>query len=383
MRDLGTSLPELSLNRRITVLVLLASVLVMGAVATTRIPLELIPRGFSEPFLRVFVPWPDAPPEEVVEKVVRPLEEELSTVAGLSLLRSRANPGAARVFMQFKQGTDMDIAYREVRDRVERARARLPDDVQRVFIRKDDDTGIPVALYGLTIDPSVTDSYDLIRDVIVTRLERIEGVAAVEIQGQLEKEILIELDRERTAAAGLDIYGLAQDLGGDNFTLASGSVRSAGKKLLLRSVAKYRDVEQLRQRPMAPGVRLGDVANIRYAQPEETFRVRAMSLPAVAVQVFKEGDANTVEVAGRVAEEIDLLAESPRLAGIGIEKLFNQKEIILESLGTLVDLSADFQVRKYTTLSAYFGYAFGGDVQRGIYGGGSGFLGYLEFTQRF
>ena len=337
MRNLGTSLPELSLNRRITVLVLLASVLVVGVVATLRIPLELIPRGFSEPFLRVFVPWQDAPPEEVVEKIVRPLEEELSTVAGLSLLRSRANPGVARVFMQFKQGTDMDIAYREVRDRVERARARLPDDVQRVFIRKDDDTGIPVALYGLTIDPSVTDSYDLIRDVIVTRLERIEGVAAVEIQGQLEKEILIELDRERTTAAGLDIYGLAQDLGGDNFTLASGSVRSAGKKLLLRSVAKYRDVEQLRQRPLAPGVRLGDVADIRYAQPEETFRVRAMSLPAVAVQVFKEGDANTVEVAGRVGEEIDLLAESPRLAGIGIEKLFNQKEIILESLGTLVE----------------------------------------------
>ena len=337
MRDLGGSLPELSLNRRVTVLVLLASVLVVGTVATLKIPLELIPRGFSEPFLRVFVPWQDAPSEEVVEKIVRPLEEELSTVGGLSLLRSRANPGVARVFMQFKQGTDMDVAYREVRDRVERARARLPEDVQRVYIRKDDDTGIPVALYGLTIDPSVTDSYDLIRDVIVTRLERIEGVAAVEIQGQLEKEILIELDRERTSAAGLDIYRLAQELGGDNFTLASGSVNAAGKKLLLRSVAKYRDIEQLRQRPMAPGIRLGDVAEIRYAEPETTFRVRAMSLPAVAVQVFKEGDANTVEVAGRVADEIDLLSESPRLAGIGIEKLFNQKEIILESLGTLVE----------------------------------------------
>lgn len=340
MRDLGARLPELSLNRRITVLVMLASVLVVGAVATARIPLELIPRGFSEPFLRVVVPWRDAPPEEVVEKIVRPLEEELATVGGLSSLDSRATPGIARVFMQFKQGTDMDVAYREVRDRIERARARLPDDVLRVFIRKDDDTGIPVALYGLTIDPAVTDSYDLIRDVIVVALQRIDGVASVEVQGQLEKEILIELDRERTASAGLDIYRLAQDLAGDNFTLASGHVNAGGKKLLLRSVARYRDIEQLRQRPLAPGVRLADVAVIRYAEPETTFRVRAMSLPAVALQVFKEGDANTVDVAGRVQEEIDRLRESPRLAGIGIEKLFNQREIIFESLGKLVEAGA-------------------------------------------
>lgn len=346
MKDLGSRLPELSLNRRITVMVMLASVLVVGAVATARIPLELIPRGFSEPFLRVLVPWRDAPPEEVVEKIVRPLEEELATVGGLSSLDSRANPGVARVFMQFKQGTDMDIAYREVRDRIERARVRLPEDVQRVFIRKDDDTGIPVALYGLTIDPAVTDSYDLIRDVIVVALQRIDGVASVEVQGQLEKEILIELDRERTASAGLDIYRLAQDLAGDNFTLASGHVNAGGKKLLLRSVARYRDIEELRQRPLVtvPGegktVRLADVAVIRYAEPETTFRVRAMSLPAVALQVFKEGDANTVDVAGRVQEEIDRLRESPRLAGIGIEKLFNQREIIFESLGKLVEAGA-------------------------------------------
>lgn len=336
-RDFSRLLPELSLRRRVTVLVLLASVLVVGAVATLKIPLELIPRGFSEPFLRVFVPWQDAPPEEVVEKIVRPLEEELATVGGLSTVRSRANPGMARVFMQFKQGTDMDVAYREVRDRVERARARMPDDVQRVYIRKDDDTGIPVAFYGLTVDPSVTNSYELINDFIVLQLQRIDGVAAVEVQGQLQKEILIELDRERTAAAGINIYQLAQELAGDNFALASGYVNAGDRKLLLRSVARYRDVRELEQRPLAPGVRLGDVATVRYDEPEKTFRVRAMSLPAVALGVLKEGDANTLEVASRVEEEIERLREDPRLAGIGIEKLFNQKQIILESLGTLVE----------------------------------------------
>ena len=242
--------------------------------------------------------------------------------------------------MQFKQGTDMDIAYREVRDRVERARARLPDDVQRVFIRKDDDTGIPVALYGLTIDPSVTDSYDLIRDVIVARLERIEGVPAVEIQGQLEKEILSSSTASAPPRRGSTSTAWRRTSAATTSpSPAAACARPARSSCCARSPS-YRDVEQLRQRPLAPGIRLGDVATIRYAQPEKTFRVRAMSLPAVAVQVFKEGDANTVEVAGRVAEEIELLEESPRLAGIGIEKLFNQKEIILESLGKLVEAGA-------------------------------------------
>ncbi|HVS03130.1 MAG TPA: efflux RND transporter permease subunit, partial [Thermoanaerobaculia bacterium] len=336
-RDLASLLPELSLRRRVTVLVLLASVLVLGTVATLFIPLELIPRGFSEPFLGVYAPWRDAPPEEVLEKVLRPLEEELATVGGLSGMNSSANPGYARLFLRFKQGTDMDVAYREVRDRIERAKVRLPEDVPRVFIRKHDDSGIPVAVYGLTVGPEVTNSYDLIHDEVVVALQRLDGVAAVEVQGQLEKEILIELDRERTEAAGLNIYQLAQDLGGDNFALASGHVEAAGRKLLLRSVARYEDVEELRRRPVAPGVRLADIATVRYDEPEKLYRVRAMSLPAVAVQVYKEGDANTLQVAREVEAEVERLRRNPRLADVGIETLFNQRQIILESLDTLID----------------------------------------------
>jgi hydrophobic/amphiphilic exporter-1 (mainly G- bacteria), HAE1 family len=333
----ATALPELSLRRRIAVVVLLASTLVLGAVAAVFIPLELIPRGFSQPFLRVLAPWPDAPPEEVVEKLVRPLEEELATVAGVDGMNSLATTSVARVFLRFKQGTDMDVAYREVRDRIERAKLRLPDDVPQVFIGKDDDTGIPVALYGLTLPPGVTDTYDLVRHEIVFPLQRLDGVARVEVQGQLEREILIELDRAQTAAAGLNIYELAQELSRDHFTLASGHVRSGDRKLLLRSVARYDDLEDLRNRRVGPTVRLRDVATVIYDEPDKTFRVRAMSLPAVAVQVFKEGDANTLAVARRVERAMADIQHNPRLSQIGVTTLFNQGDVILESLGTLFD----------------------------------------------
>jgi HAE1 family hydrophobic/amphiphilic exporter-1 len=335
--DRAGALPRFSLKRRVTVLVLLASALVLGAVATVFIPLELIPRGFEDPFLRVWVPYPDAPAEEIVEKILRPLEEELATVGGLDRVSSFGSTGFGRVFLRFKQGTDMDVAYREVRDRVERAKARLPDDVELVRIAKDDDTGIPIAMYGLTIDPAVTDSYDLIRNEIVLPLQRLDGVATVEVRGQVEKEILIELDREKTASAGLNIYELAQELSRDNFTLASGQVRAGDRKLLLRSVARYDDVEALRNRRVGPSLRLRDIATVKHEEPEREFRVRAMSLPAVALQVFKEGDANSLAVGRAVAAEVERLQENPRLANIGVTTLFNQAEIIVESLDTLLD----------------------------------------------
>jgi HAE1 family hydrophobic/amphiphilic exporter-1 len=282
------------------------------------------------------VPWRDAPATEVLEKIVRPLEEELATVGGIDRINSLSLVGSGRVYLQFKQGTDMDVAYREVRDRAERARRRLPEDVERIYLNKHDDTGIPIFVLGLAIDDTLANAYDLLQNEIVLPLERIDGVAAVDTNGLVEKEILIELDRERAAAAGVNIWTLAEELGADNFTMASGQVRSADQKLLLRSKATYDDLDDLRSRPITPTARLGDIATVSYDMPDWKFRVRAMSRPAVAVVVRKEGDANTLEVTRRVELAVERMIENPRLAAIETVELFNQRQVILESLSTLV-----------------------------------------------
>jgi HAE1 family hydrophobic/amphiphilic exporter-1 len=326
-----------SLDRRITVLVLFLTLLVVGAVATARIPVELIPSGFSHPFLAVIVPWEGAPPTEVAEKVSLPLEEELSTVRGIDDLISIANVGRARAYMMFKQGTDMDIAYREVRDRVERARNRFPDDIDRVYIRKEDASGIPSFVLGIAIDPTVSDTYDLIQNEIILPLSRIDGVASVSADALVEKEILIELDRTKTAAAGLNIYRLAQELSGDNFTMASGTVRDGERKLLLRSVARYRSLEDLQNRLVGPTTRLADIATISYEQPDVNFRVRANSKPAIAAVVFKEGEANVRQVSDRVNAVVAKIQQNPRLRGMEMITLFSQGEVIDEALSTLLN----------------------------------------------
>ncbi|MDY7093212.1 MAG: efflux RND transporter permease subunit [Acidobacteriota bacterium] len=330
-------LPRFSLSRPITVVVLIAATLVVGLVAALGIPLETFPQGFTAPFLTVVVPWPDAQPQEVLDKIVKPLEDELSTVRGLDRLNSLANESRGIAFMSFKQGTDMDVAYREVRDRVQRVRPQLPDDADRVFIRKQDLSSLPVFMIGLAVDPELTDYYHLIQNEVVMPLERLDGVASVEPNGLEEKEILIEVDRQRAASAGLNIYQLAQELGGDNFTMASGSVRSGGSKLLLRSVARYPDLETLENRLVAPSVRLKDVAEVKYEEPEQDYRARVNGQPAVAVMVFKEGQANTLQVSSRINDLVEEMQENPRLQHLEIVPFFNQGQIILSSLGSLMD----------------------------------------------
>lgn len=335
-----TGLPRFSLHRRITVLVLLVTAIVVGTITSLSIPVELFPAGYTSPFMRVFVPWRDAPPKEVLEKIAEPTEEELNTVKGIDRITSVSFTGGANIFLRFKQGTDMDLAYREVRDRVERARRVYPDDADRVFTYKEDSSGIPVTVLGVAVDESVTDTYNLLQKQVVLPLERVDGVANVEVNGLEEKEILIELDRDRTEASGLNIYDLAMQLGQDSFTMASGHVYDGSRKLLLRSVARYDNIQELENRPVSENLVLSDIATITYGEPEKEYRVRAMSKPAYAVIVFKEGDANARDVAGRVREVFEAFEDNPNLAQSESVMLFDQGQVIEESLSTLLQSGA-------------------------------------------
>ncbi len=333
---LGSGLPRLSLERRVGVLVVVGAVLVMGIVAALSLPIELIPSGYSSPFLRVNVQWRDAPPQEVLDKIVMPLEEELATVRGLQNQYSFCAVGFGQVFLSFAHGTNMDVAYREVRDRIERARVRMPEDVQQVFIRKNDDTDMPVAMVGLIVEEETADVFNLVQNEVILRLERVPGVAAVDAQGMLEREVLIELDRQRVEAAGLNIFEIAQDLASDYFTLASGNVRSGDRKLLLRSVAGYPAPSNVRDIWVTDTVRLGDIATVRYDVPDDEFRVRVNGLPAWAVQVQKEAEANALEVADEVQLVIDELRRNPRLSAMEVDAIMSSAEIIRGSMGVLL-----------------------------------------------
>ena len=335
-QNFTTSLTRFSLNRKVTVFVLLLTMIVIGIIASVGIPLETFPRGIEFPMLRVTVPWRGAPAESVMEKITLPLEEELATVPNLDRLSSRTSSSYASVSVRMKQGSDMDVAYREVRDRVERARQIFPDDVERTYVFKQDLSGMPVMAVGIVVDTELGDVYELVQKEIILPISRIDGVANVNADGLRRKEVMIEVDKAAIRAHGLNIFDLSKELGGDNFTMASGTVRDAGKKFLLRSVASYKSVEELRDRKISATATLKDVATITYEAPLRKYAVRVNRKPAFGLVVMKESEANTVEISRKVRKQLEMMKDNPRLASVEMQPFFDQGEIIEDSLSNLI-----------------------------------------------
>ena len=332
--ELATRITRLSLNRRVTMFVLFLTIIIVGLIATNRLKLELFPKGFEGRSLSVRVPWNAAVPQEVMEKLALPLEEELSTVRGLDSMRSSCSSRGASVYLGFKQGTDMDVAYREVRDRLERAKLRFPDDVEHAYVYKMDMSGIPVCMIGVAYETD-GDLYDLVNKHIIMPLSRIDGVANIDTKGLKEKEIIIEADKDRTEAYGLNIYELSRQMRGDNFTLASGNVQDGGKKYLLKSSSRFQTMHEFQNLPISTNVLLKDIAVLKYEPEERYFAARVNGKKAMMITAVKESEANTIEVCRRIADEVEKIKQNPALAGFDLKIHMNQGTIVMEQLNTL------------------------------------------------
>ena len=331
-------LVRLSLRRPITMMMVLLSMIVLGTVALARIPLELVPSGFSPPFLRISVSYPDATAQDVEERITRPLEQAVSTTPGLDRINSTSTSGSSSVMLLFESDVDMNIAYRQVRDRVARVRGELPDEVDRVELRKESGENIPVAFYGVTWDDELADPHAVIDRYIVQPLERIDGVALVNTWGRQEPEITIEVDRGLADAYGIDMVRLVQTLGTSNFTLASGEIIEEEGQYLVRSVARWKEVSEIENLVVTPqGLRLHEIAEVRFDRPEVTRHDRYRGQPSMVVSVVKESQANTVEVGDRIKEVMIEASTNPELQGVGVESIFIQGDTIRYSLQQVVD----------------------------------------------
>ncbi|MDA7512576.1 efflux RND transporter permease subunit [Verrucomicrobia bacterium] len=332
--NMVVSIARFSIKRRITMFVVFLTIVAVGVISAVRLPLEMNPRGLEGHYMSVNVRWNVGVPPETMDKIGLPLEEELSTVRGLKSIETHGYKWGSRVELHFKHGTDMDVAYREVRDRAERARLRFPEDVDRTYIYKHQPGAEPVVGFRISYDPS-SDYYTLIEKHVIAPIQRIMGVADVEFR-IYRRIIKIEVDKQRAEAHGINIRQLGQLLRSDNFTLASGSVVDGGKKFRLKSSTEFNTLEEIKNIPVRPDVFLKDIAQIVY-EPEEAERLyRYNSQPANGIQVKREGEANTVEVSKRVVAAIDEIKTNPKLKGFDLSVYDNQGEEIMQRLNHLI-----------------------------------------------
>lgn len=330
-------LPKFSLNRPVTVIMIMLALLVVGIIGYSRIKLDLFPSGLNPNFMMVWAPYRDANPQEVQEQIVKPLEGELKTVKNLKRIFSESFSRGCWFWLEFVQGTNMDIAYSQVADRVDRARPLLPDDQERIYIRRFRNNDRPVVYMGISYDETVEDPYYVSDKFMKQAIEGIKGVANVELFGIRERNVQIIVDSDKVKTYRVNLPALMRTLMQDNFALSNGYVFVGKSKYMLRTTSRFTSLEDIKKIEIGNGVRLENIAEVVYDFDEEQRNImRVDGRIAAGLVAHKESGANTVDVCRRINEKLEeQFKDRPELKGVKYFVFWDQGRMINESINNV------------------------------------------------
>ena len=327
------SLPEFSVHRPVFITMVFLMILVIGAVALSRLKIDMLPE-IEMPTLSIRTEFPGASPEIMERQVTQVIEEIVSTVPGVEEITSDSSEGNSNVQVRFTWETDIDFAALDVRSVLEDEFDELPDDIERPRIRKFDIGSFPVVLLGISSRLDPVDLTQLIEDEIRYRFSRIPGVAQVDIWGGFDREIRIELDPDRIMALGLPLDQIIRSVRQANLDPPAGKLEQGRYEIQLRAPAQFSDLDQIRNTVVArqdgAAVTLGQVARVNDTYEKLTRIIRVNGEPGIRVAIRKQSQANTVDVSNRILEEID--AVNTAMPQIRIIPVINQGNFIQRSI---------------------------------------------------
>jgi HAE1 family hydrophobic/amphiphilic exporter-1 len=298
------------------------SVLLLGGISLLRLPVDLMP-DISYPTLSISTSYANASPEEIESLITRPIEQAMSAVPGVEEVSSVSSEGSSSVRVTFTWGTDLDAASNDVRDRLDRVIPRLPDDADRPSLRKFDPAAFPILILGASSSLDPIQARQIIDNDIQYRLERVAGVAAMDVWGGREREIHVDIDPDKLKALAIPPDQVISRIRQANITLPAGTIESGNLDLTLRTPGEYTSLDELRDTTVAvrngSSIRLGEVAEVSDNWAKVRRIVRINGQEGVRLSVSKQSGTNTVEVARRVLEEVERInADIPQVELIPI-----------------------------------------------------------------
>ena len=299
-----------------TVMATLIAVII-GGIALSRLPIDLMP-DVNYPTLTVSTSYENASPEEMEELITRPMEGTVAAVPGVEEITSISGEGISNVRVQFAWGTDLDVAANDLRDRIDRITNTLPEDAERPQLRKFDVASFPILILGISSPLDPIELRQIIDEQIAYRIERMPGVAALDVWGGLEREVQVQLDADRVKALGLPLDRILQAIREANLTVPAGEVTRGNFEVTLRTPGRFNSLNELRNsvvavREGAP-IYLYQIATVEDTHRKITRIIRIDGEPGVRLAVRKQSGANTVEVARQVLREVERLnADFPQI----------------------------------------------------------------------
>ncbi|MBZ0234182.1 MAG: efflux RND transporter permease subunit [Deltaproteobacteria bacterium] len=334
----------LAVRRPIGVAVMTAATVVIGIISMLRLPVDLLPE-VDFPRISIITNYDGVGPEEIENLLTRPIEQAVSTVDGVTAIEGESSEGLSRVQLQFEWGANLDTAVNDVRAALDRLRARLPEDAEQPIVLKFDISATPIATLALSGTGDPRRLRYLADEILTRRLERVEGIASVNVIGGRVRELRVELDLARLVALGVSADQVVAALARDNRNVSAGDMAESGREVLVRTLGELTSAEDIGNvlvtrrsgrsadaqdlpNPSGRPVYVRDVATVIDGFQEVRSEQWVDGVPGIVLRVSKQADANTVEVVERLEAEI---------ARINVELKDRARVIVVHDSATYIE----------------------------------------------
>ncbi len=331
-------LHELSIKRPVAVLMSVLIVLVLGGVSLSKIPVDLMP-DINLPIAIVSTSYSGVAPQEIENIVTKPMENTIATVNNIKSIQSISSEGNSIIIAEFNSGTDMDFATLQMREKVDLIKGYLPDDITAPLVMKLDPNMMPIMNISLTNNQKEKALKRFTDEYVKPRLERLAGIASVSITGGITEEIQVNVDPEKAANYGISLNQIISILQSENLNLPGGAIEHGDKKLLVRSTSEFKDIEQIKNIPIALSngivLYIRDIAEVLDTNKPIDSYSRTNGKNSISLSLQKQTNANTLNVTRSVKNELKRISnENPDL---NIDIVFDQGDFIEKAVSSVAN----------------------------------------------
>lgn len=332
---------DLSIRRPIYVIVIFLVIGILGLLGFSSMKAELMPK-FTPPSLNVQVIYPGASPTEVESSLTVKLEDVLSGLSGVESMRSYSFESMSMVFVSFTYGTDIEKAIKDAQNKIDSKKAELPSSILSPIINEISVDAKSVITLAVSSDLDAADFSDLVKYSIIPELQRIPGMAKVETVGAREREIQVNMDMGVMRELGITPMQVLGVMKGANLDFPTGSLRDGRTNTAVRLTGKLKSVEEIRglvlmTLPNGTQIRLSDIADVNETSADVNTIARVDGEESVLVNIFKQENANAIELSDRVAETVAGLESRYGSVGLAVRTVSDSSNFTRESIKSVLE----------------------------------------------
>lgn len=336
------NLPKFSVDKPVTITMITLIIVVFGLISYSRLGLDMLP-DIEYPVVSVVTAYNGVGSEDIEDIITKPIEDIVATVKDVKKVSSISQESMSAVMIEFNSGTNLDFAAQDVRDKIGLIVDCLPADANQPMVLKMDVGAMPIMAYGITSDSiGSLELRKTIEDSVKEIIERVDGVASVQLRGGQEREILVKLNKPQLEAYGLAQAQIARVLAGENINLSGGFLEQGAKEFSLRTEGEYSGLSEIENTVLAvrgeTPIYLKDVAEIIDTHQEIRSYCRTNKKDSILLLINKQSGSNTLEVAQDVKEKLFELKKN--FSDININLVMDQSSLIRMATNSVVQSGA-------------------------------------------